>query len=127
MMKDNEIEGLYLHYDGPFNIQIISTLARFLLENVPGPADMQKKMYKVFIELAQNVSLYSFQRAPVINGSVVGVGSVYVANHEQGFKCVTINRIQPEHAPILIKNCTEINAASTQALKEKKTNLRKIY
>jgi hypothetical protein len=126
MTIDKNIEGLYLDYEGPFNIQIISTLATFLSAQTIAPITVRKKLYRIFIELAQNVALYSFERVMLINGSEVGRGNVYVADLPNEFKCFTINRIKKEHAPILIKNCTEINTSPSIALKAKKNSLRKL-
>lgn len=124
MAQDNkEIEKLYMTYDGPFIIQVISTFAKFLLENTVVTQHVSKKLYRVFIELAQNVALYSFERVELINGTFIGKGNVYITENTNSFQCTTINRIQEEHAPILIRNCTEINATPMKILRNKRREL----
>jgi hypothetical protein len=120
------MERLCLNYEGPFCIQVVSAFAKFLLENTFATELANKKLHRVFIELAQNVSLYSFDREQLINGSAIGKGNVYITEYTHELKCVTINKIRDEHAPILAKNCTEINAASLHILKARKRQLRKL-
>lgn len=116
-------ERLYMSYDGPFIIQIISTFAKYLLENTAATKHVSKKLYRVFIELAQNVALYSLERAELISGSHIGKGKVLISENNNEFKCITINKIQNEHAPILIRNCSEINATPIEILRIKKRDL----
>ncbi len=115
-----------MSYDGPFIIQIISTFAKFLLENTASTALVSKKLYRVFIELAQNVALYSLERTELVSGSSIGKGQVFILGDNHTFKCLTINRILKEHAPILIQNCSEINATSMELLRNKKRDLYKV-
>lgn len=119
-------EDPYLSFEGPFNIEIISTLAKFLSEGPVASVHVRKKLCKVFIELVQNVAKYSFNRIQMHNGFWVGTGKVFVLNDPDTFKCGTINKIQVEHAPILVKNCTEINHSDRQTLRERKNNLRRL-
>jgi hypothetical protein len=123
MLQEKDNENLYMSYDGPFIIQIIATFAKFLLENTASTAQVSKKLYRVFIELAQNVSLYSLERIDLINGSSIGKGQVTILENKNEFKCITINRIQKEHVPVLIRNCTEINATPMEVLRVKKRDL----
>ena len=123
MQHNNEIDNVYFYYDGPFNIQIISGIARFLSELTVALLTERKKIYRVFIELAQNVALYSYDRTPLINDTAIGKGKVYVLNLENEFKCITINRINPEHATVLLNYCKNINETPVNELRVKKKEL----
>ena len=79
IIKDQDLKRLYMNYDGPFIIQIISTFSKFLLENTVATEHVSKKLYRVFIELAQNVALYSSERVGLINGAFIGKGKVYLS------------------------------------------------
>lgn len=128
MLHDNITGKLYLSYEGPFSIQIISSLARLVRENIPGPELAKQKVYRVFIELAQNVSLYSMERISIANNhySEVGFGKIYITDEGDKFLCTTVNKILNEHGPVLDTNCKEINGSSVAELKIKKKALRKI-
>jgi hypothetical protein len=123
MQHDSEIDNAYFYYNGPFNIQIISGIARFLSELTVALHSERKKIYRVFIELTQNVALYSYDRTPLINDTAIGKGKVYVLNLENEFKCVTINRIQPDHADVLLNYCKNINETPVNELRNKKKEL----
>lgn len=123
---NNKDENSYMNYDGPLIIQIISTFARFLLKNTTDSEVVSKKLYRIFIELAQNVALYSMDRVTLTNNIIVGKGIVNIIENESEFKCITINKVLDEHVPILINYCTEINSTSIEALKAKKKDLYKL-
>jgi hypothetical protein len=125
-MTETSSEQLLLQYRGPMGIQVISGLAKFLAEYSPCSENVRKKVYRVFIELVQNVSLYSAEQFPAENGPYIGVGQVFVYDCDSHFRCVTINRILKEHAAILFENCNAINLSSRQSLKERKKNLHKL-
>lgn len=113
-------------YDGPFNMQVISTLAKSLLENSTAPEPAKMKLYRVFIELTQNLAQYSYQQVMLVNGETAGKGKVIITDEEQHFTCTTINKVRQEHCSILEKNCHDINNSSVKQLKEKKRSLRKM-
>ena len=123
MTYNKESDQAYLSYQGPFNIQIISGMARFLSELTIATHSDRKKIYRVFIELTQNVALYSYDRVSLLNDSGVGKGQIYFLINEDEFKCITINRILREHAGVLINNCKEINATPPDELRVKKREL----
>lgn len=116
----------FMHYQGPFTIQVISTLAKLLMENVVANANEKNKLYRIFIELAQNIALYSNERMEAARVATVGIGEVYVVNKPNEFKCVAINEIHKLHETKLVNNCAEINSLSNKALNDKKNALRKI-
>ncbi len=118
-----ELDKAYLSYEGPFNILIISGIARFLSDLTIGTPAERKKIYRVFIELTQNVAMYSFDRVSLLNDTAIGQGVLYLLNLEDEFQCITINRIQPEHASVLLRNCEEINATPIDELRIKKKEL----
>ena len=115
--------GRTMTYEGPFGIQIISGLAKFSQDNIDASEQVREKFYKIFIELTQNVALYSFDRVALSNGASIGQGKVYVTEEQQEIHCATINEIQKEHGPILDANCTDINQSNLYALRTKKKKL----
>jgi hypothetical protein len=119
-------QGNILTYEGPFGIQIISALAKFLRENCDASELTRVKLYKVFIELAQNVALYSLDKVKFFNNSDIGKGKVNVIEAGNNLYCTTINEIQKEHGYILNANCAEINKATKNELQIKKKKLHRL-
>ena len=72
---------MFLSYEGPFSIQIISTLARFLLEKALVSENVRLKLYRVFIELTQNIALYSHSRLNFNETPDVGRGAIFISDN----------------------------------------------
>jgi hypothetical protein len=124
MLTLNDSQTKYLSYEGPFEIEVISTLAQFLRKNINASDFVRRKLYRVFIELVQNVALYSADKALLAKNKTNGKGQVYIIEEKEVFRCVTINKILKEHASVLTKNCTDINNSTHDELRAKKKKLR---
>ncbi len=124
-MESLNNEENFLTFSGPFNMRIISGIGKFLADNLNAPEEIKTRAYKVFIELAQNVSLYSAKRFVNDNGSTTGEGFVKISVNDSIVKLTTRNKVLKEHGSILIKNCQNINHAKEEELKDKKHVLRR--
>lgn len=100
-------------------------MGKFMVENINSTYATRMKLYRVYIELAQNVFLYSAERANHQNNYETGVGSLIVKESDSVYTCTTLNKILGIHADILSYNCSNINVCSEDELKKKKTVLRK--
>lgn len=125
MNLEKDSINLLLTYRGPFSMRIISSIGKYINENIPAPDFAKMRLYRVLIELSQNVALYSAKRTHSIECETLGYGLVNIYNFEDKFICNTQNLIIPSHKDILLKNCTEINSTSENDLKSKKEKLRK--
>lgn len=116
-----------LSYHGPINIDLVSFMANYMKEVVVADQAVTKRLFKVFIELAQNVSLYSAQskkgwKTPdEINR---GIGWLQIDENEQDFTVATGNLIRSEHGQVLQRNCEEINMLEEAELRELKRKTR---
>ena len=106
-------------------MRIISTLAKYITRDVLAPGVSKMRFYRVFIELTQNVALYSDERHLLPDVTSIGSGYIFIQSNKTFFKCTTINRIRAEHQQILIDNCSKINDSSEDELKIRKERLRK--
>lgn len=124
-MKFTDVEKNFLTYSGPFSMRIISGIGKFLMDNLEAPEIVKIRAYKVFIELTQNVALYSSKRLKHANNTSIGEGFLSITEDDGNIKLVTKNNILPEHKSILINNCNSINQSTENQLKEKKHLLRR--
>jgi hypothetical protein len=83
-----------------------------------------QKIFRIFVELTQNVSYYSAETIEMGPETNCGAGWVSVQNFPNEYHVTTGNRIKEEHAPILTRYCNEINALSEEELKKLKRDLR---
>ncbi len=82
------------------------------------------RVYKVFIELTQNVSYYSAQQHNTSRTFGSGIGWFRIDESEDSYTIRTGNRIFKEHGPILVKNSVEINSLEEDALRALKRRTR---
>jgi hypothetical protein len=124
MTTEANNSDVLVSYYGPFSMRVISNIGKYLLESENAIELAKMRLYRVLIELSQNVALYSYNRLHIPNQSTLGVGSVKITSNKDYYKCQTLNKILPEHQEILMKNCTEINNSNEFELKKRKVILR---
>ncbi|MBN2484745.1 MAG: SiaB family protein kinase [Bacteroidales bacterium] len=116
-----------LSYHGPVNIDLVSFMANYMKEVVNAEQAVTKRLFKVFIELAQNVSLYSAHSKKGWKPSEEmnrGIGWLQVDENEGDFTVASGNLIRKEHGNILQRNCDEINMLEEDELRELKRKTR---
>lgn len=112
-------------FHGPINLALVSTMANYIKLLIPYDISVKQKVFRIFIELVQNVSFYSANKFKVEGEREVGTGWVSVDEDSSFFHIKTGNLIVNEHLPILEQNCVEINQLNTEELRELKRQTRK--
>jgi hypothetical protein len=125
MSTENHKNELDFTYEGPFNIRIISTLGKYLTDFLETTFETRLSMYRVFIEICQNVALYSIERVWQNKKSTVGYGKVVLTDSADHLTCYTYNKILDCHVDILLQNCENVNKLSMEELLELKEKLRR--
>lgn len=115
-----------LSYHGPLNIDFISFSANYIRDIIQADPKVVKKIFKVYIELVQNVSYYSAHvrenaKSP---DSRRGIGWYYIDELADHYLISTGNLIAKSHGPILEKNCEEINSLNETELRDLKRKTR---
>jgi len=110
-------EKSLLIYQGVFTVNLISILGNHLRLMPDHDTLLLQHIFKVFIELSQNVSYYSAETIEVKQGVFCGIGWVSVQQLNDNYKITTSNLIKPEHGPKLLHYCHEINSLDEESLK----------
>ncbi len=113
-----------LAYKGPFYIELISVFGTNIrnLNDVYGNA--RKKLFKIFIELSQNVSNYSENYHMVNNMQRIGVGELFLKESDSKFYFSTKNQVKKSDANILAERCEIVNASDYNRLRDLKREQR---
>jgi hypothetical protein len=111
-------------YQGPINIDLVSFISNYLKQYLRADNTVTGRIYKVLIELIQNVSYYSAEQFNSNRSFGSGIGWFRVDENETSFAISTGNKIHKEHGPVLVKNSTEINSLEEEALRELKRKTR---
>lgn len=112
-------------FHGPIDLNMVSLLANYAKSMIQADTSVKQKVFKIFIELVQNLSFYSAQKTNLIDVRHSGIGWVEVSDKTSHYSIRTGNMILKEHAPILQKNCEEINSLNVEQLRELKRQTRK--
>jgi hypothetical protein len=118
--QDNSL----LIYKGAFTVNLISILGNQIRLFPEIDFKIVQKLFRIFMELTQNVSYYAAEIIDVKSGVSCGSGWVSVQNFDDYLKISTGNRIKPEHGPKLISYCEEINSFDDLQLRKLKRDIR---
>jgi hypothetical protein len=117
-------ENSLLIYKGAFTVNLISILGNQIRLLPEIDFKTVQKLFKIFMELTQNVSYYSAEVVDVKSGTSCGSGWVSIQNFEDSIRISTGNFIKPEHRPKLVSYCQEINSLSDLQLRTLKRDIR---
>ena len=113
-----------LSYKGPFYIELISVFGTNIRNFNDIYGNARKKLFKIFIELSQNVSNYSENFHMVNNVQRIGVGELFLKELDTAYCFTTINQVKKTDAEILAERCEIVNASDQLKLRELKREQR---
>ncbi len=113
-----------LSYKGPFYIELISVFGTNIRNLNDTFSNARKKLFKIFIELSQNVSNYSEDFHMVNNVQRIGVGELKLLDTESIYIFTTKNLVKNKDASILAERCELVNASDQLKLRELKREQR---
>ncbi len=83
-----------------------------------GRSAVVKKIFSIFVEMAQNIALYSSERVKLDNQEAdVGAGIIVVTEENKVFNITSGNLVDSEKIPNLTKHCDNINGMNHEELK----------
>jgi len=135
MKKDNEINifkyynifdhSVLLSYRGPFEKYTLLAFNKNLQELTCENQKVTKKLFKVFIELTQNISYYSAETNSK-TGNNTGVGIFVFGELENYYTFTTGNLVCVEDGITLAHRCRIINSLNRVDLRKRKREQRAI-
>jgi len=112
---------------GPFDKYVISRLGGKINILTNDNPKIGKKLFKIFIELAQNVSFYSEEKRTEIDAKRdIGVGSLVIGETVDSYIFATGNAINNELVPVLAQKCEIINTLDRNSLRKYKREQRNL-
>ncbi len=113
-----------LSFHGPLTISLLSFISNYLKLIIKTDQVLLSRLYKIFVELTQNVSYYSAEVREVEKGITSGIGWFILYEYEKYYLFSTGNLIKRNDAYKLTRNCTEINSLSEENLRVLKRETR---
>lgn len=118
-------EEIRISYKGPVDGKIITYLGDYIEVINTLSEKANRKLFKIFFELAENISKYSSDKIKLKNGKEVGSGTIILKETIKDFTLVTGNPIKNEHLIPVLENSKNINELDHTELREYKRNVRK--
>ncbi len=115
-------DNILISYKGPLTDVLLSEFSRDIRKKLQEDPRSGKKVFSIFMELAQNVLYYSKE----VNhfGNQDRVGTLVVLDEETNYKVITGNLIYRKDMMRLIEKCETIRSLDRDALREYKRKLR---
>ncbi len=119
--------NVVISYIGPFDGQILSLLASNIEDSLWEDKKRGKKFFKIFIELSQNIYLYSKEKSTGIGlDRSAGVGLMLIKEYDDHFQFITGNLVDHTDYVKLTEKCDLIIQKSKDELREFKRQQRSL-
>lgn len=107
-------------YKGPFDKVTLNILGTDIRKIISKNAVSGTKLFKVFIEMAHNISLYSADKINTGKRKGPGIGSLVLVDCNDHYRFITGNLIKNENIRPLVEQCREINSLDRDRLRKLK-------
>jgi hypothetical protein len=111
-------------YKGAFDEKVIAEISQKIKKLLNVNPYLSKKVFSVFIELAQNISFYSAERNIITKHQSSGVGLIMLDEHAEYYTLKTANFVTTRDTLRLAAKCETINSLSREDLRAFKRRLR---
>lgn len=115
-------ENVVLSYKGPITDVLLSEFSKDIRTKLSKDAKTGKKVFSIFMELAQNVFYYS--REINLFGKRDKVGTLVIVQEKEYYRLITGNLVNKTDVDRLVDKCEIINSLDRDELREYKRQLR---
>ncbi len=116
--KKLEAEDIILYeYNGPFTQKIVKEYAFHINKLTASNKIAQRRLFYVFVELAQNVGFYSDHRT-LVGNKEYGIGSLIIYENKKSYGFIIGNYIVENALKVLEQKCEIINNLDRESLRE---------
>ncbi|MBN2892557.1 MAG: SiaB family protein kinase [Bacteroidales bacterium] len=113
-------------YSGAFDGAVLAAFAKRVETTLSDNPKLNKKIFKIFVELAQNIALYSSDKVVTEDQTNFnGYGIFIIKEYFDKFRLFAGNMAFKEDANIASEKCEKINSLSREELRQFKRDLRK--
>lgn len=116
--KRRATDNVCISYTGLFDSEILTVLAQGIEGTLSDNDKVNKKVFKIFLELAQNISQYSYEREINSSGESMGVGTMLIREFDDYYQFSTGNKTTMESIVPVLEKCDNINSMTRDKLRE---------
>ena len=121
---DTEAKKALVYYKGTFNQDTLLRISNYLRDGLPTHRKISKKIFSIFIELAQNISKYSAEHNQFLDiEDKNGIGVIAIYQFGSDYILKGGNLVNSTTAVKLKQHCHEINQLDYHGLKRLRKEL----
>lgn len=110
-------KNIYLSYKGPVDKHILGVISDYIRKIIGKNPAASRKIYSIFIELAQNISYYSAEANSLIEERETGIGTIIIAEYDDCYAFITGNAVDNANIVPLLEKCEIINSLDRSELR----------
>lgn len=120
-------QNIHISYRGPIDEKILQAIGYYIEGVLSRHPKAGKKIFKIFIELAQNISYYSAEKSIFMKeAKEIGSGMVLIGESKDSYTFVTGNLVKNDDIYAIIEKCEIINSLDREGLREYKRKQRNL-
>ncbi len=116
-------EGVVVAYKGPVSDLIMAEISRDIRAKLADNPKAGRKVFIIFMELAQNILYYSAERVTFADRND-SIGTILLTEDEHDFVFSFGNLVNKEYVTELLESCDKINSLDKEGLREFKRQKR---
>ncbi len=129
ILNKNELldkDHILICYKGPFLDRVLTLLGEKINILLCDDPRLNKKVFSIFIELAQNIAYYSEERHQdkETGDKTCGKGAFIISESEKHYTLTSANHIKKSWVPEVLEKCEMINKLDMEGLRKLKRELR---
>lgn len=119
-------DKVLLYYKGPFEEEMLFMVGSHLKNFFKEEPRMERKVFSTFVELAQNISLYSSEKNFFADENLTnGIGSIVVQDLDDQLKITAANLIKSSQVDEIVSKAEKVNSLTKEELREWKREILK--
>lgn len=116
-------EDILILYKGPFDKHILSVFNNYIEGIVVKYPHISKKVFSIFIELAQNIIEYSAEKDYIEYDKPTAIGTLVIGELPNNYAFYTGNLVRNEDIYSFIEKCEMINSLDREGLRKYRREL----
>jgi hypothetical protein len=118
-------QDVKISYKGPIDEKILAVIGSYIEVILNNNPQASRKLFKIFIELAQNISYYSAEKSDFAPDKHIGYGTLLIMEFPDSYSFITGNAVLNDNIIPLIEKCEFINSLDRESLREYKREQRR--
>lgn len=119
-------QNILVSYKGPIDERIMAVIGDNINLVMANKEQAKQKIFKIFMELAQNVWLYSAEKNKFSNEKTIGTGTLVIGEFGNYYTFVTGNLVNNVDILPVIEKCEIINSLDRESLRKYKREQRRL-